>query len=109
MDLRVPCHDCPYVNREPPRERTSLVEIAREIAQASGVLVSDIVGPARVRPYAWIRQRFFYEAILRTKASLPVIGRWCGHRDHTTVLYGARKHAARHGLPPPMRSRINAG
>ncbi|MFP4004620.1 MAG: helix-turn-helix domain-containing protein, partial [Alphaproteobacteria bacterium] len=39
---------------------------------------------------AWPRQMFFLLARELSGKSLPQIAMWCGNRDHSTVMYGAR-------------------
>lgn len=48
-----------------------------------------IVGPQRHRRYAIARQAAYWLA-QRQGYSLPHIGDYIGHRDHTTVLHGIR-------------------
>lgn len=104
MNERALCDDCPYLTKPRPRlSATALTEIAMAVAAAHYVRVSDILSHSRLRPYAEARLHFYYEAVMGTTNSLPQIGRWCGGRDHTTVLQGARRYARKHNLPIPSR------
>lgn len=76
--------------------RTMAQTIIHECAEKYGVRVEDLKGPRRQRNLIPAR----HEAMYRLKEempmlSLPQIGRMLGGRDHTTVLYGARKHQER--------------
>lgn len=86
-------------------ERTTLMSIAKEVAAFHGIGGGDLIGRDKAYHIAWARQHFYWEAMARTTASTPQIGRWCGDRHHTTILWGAKRHAARHGLPPPREGK----
>lgn len=67
-----------------------------EFAERNGVSVPVLTGASRRRPVAEVRQAAY--AYVRQRCphlSLPQIGRLFGDRDHTTILHGIRKHAAR--------------
>lgn len=67
-------------------------DIIRATAAHEQIRYDDIVGPCRQRRFAWPRHRAMYLARrLRPDASLPLIGRIMGGRDHTTVLHGVRR------------------
>jgi len=66
-------------------------DIAEQVCSKHGVTLADIRGPARPRRIARARHETFARIRRETAFSLPSIGRWF-HKDHTTVLYGARKH-----------------
>ena len=71
-------------------------EVFAEVAKRHGLTVADLVGPSRLRQFAWPRQEAFYLAKMQTGASFPEIGRFA-RRDHTTVIHGVKAHAARIG------------
>ena len=52
---------------------------------------SDILGIRRTKNISRVRQTCFYFARRYTSLSVADIGRACGGRDHTTVLYGIAK------------------
>jgi len=56
-----------------------------------GVSAKDLRSSNRKRHYARARQVAMFLARELTEASLPMIGREFGGRDHTTVLFGARR------------------
>jgi len=78
----------------------TMAGILAEVAEQYGLTVVDLKGPARYRHIAWPRQ----EAMARMARcqrsdgkrvfSLPQIGRFL-NRDHTTVLWGIRRHEER--------------
>ena len=76
-----------------PKRRRSMDDIALSLLESfPGVTLNDIKGARRKREivaarYAVIRS--IHEE--REDVSLPAIGRWCGMRDHTTILYCLKK------------------
>lgn len=76
-------------------------EILQETAQAHGLTVRDLVCDSRVRALCPARQEAMYLFARDTTLSFPAIGRRIGKRDHTTIIYGIRRHCARHNLPLP--------
>lgn len=84
-------------------QRKSLREIMIEVCAKHQVSVLDIMSGRRVKPIVLARQEYYYRARMETIYSYPTIGKFCGGKDHTTVIYGARKHAESYGLPQPPR------
>lgn len=78
-----------------------MATIAGEIAARHGYTLSDLKGRSLLQPVVLARQEamyWLYEERLsdgRRRWSYPMIGRFLGGRDHTTVWFGARAHAAR--------------
>lgn len=73
-------------------------EIIAEVARETGVRVEVLrrpVGTFEPRAIAHARQYAMWRMRQETTQSLPQIGRFLGGRDHTTVLYGVRRHAQR--------------
>ena len=67
--------------------------ILHRVAKKHGVTVADIRSPSR-RPFlVRARQEAAYEIRTQRKLSLPQIAVLLGGRDHTTVLYGIKRHA----------------
>ena len=84
--------------------RIYLAQVMKFVCERHGVTEIDICGGLRKRHVTGPRQEFMRVARLRTGRSLPEIGRFCGDKDHTTVLHGNRmykEHSERHakGLP----------
>ncbi|MBL8630171.1 MAG: hypothetical protein JNM81_11110 [Rhodospirillaceae bacterium] len=65
--------------------------IAWEEAQKAGITYAQIIGDQRHRAFVAPRHRAMWRAARETTASLKVIGRVFGHRDHSTVMYAVRK------------------
>lgn len=77
---------------------TPAERIIDEVANRNGLKAEQLMARRRLQALVRARHEAFYELYDKTKLSLPQIGRKFG-MDHTTVLHGARKHAARNGLP----------
>lgn len=75
-----------------PRPR-SMMEIAMEaLSHHPGVLLSDVRGVRRLRRIVDARQYVMYRLYAeRDDVSLPMIGRFLGGKDHTTILHAVRK------------------
>jgi chromosomal replication initiation ATPase DnaA len=85
--------------------RLSTRQILDEVSAKHGFSVDDITGPSRVHPLVVARQEAMYRLVTeRPHMSYQDVGRKIGARDHSTIVYGARKHARFHGLPLPNRS-----
>lgn len=68
---------------------------AVEVAKAHGFLFRELVLGRRYALLVRCRQHAMYEIHHRTTLSLSQIGQMLGNRDHTTVLYGIRRHQER--------------
>jgi len=75
-----------------------LRELLKSVSRTSGVKVSDIKGPSRLRKIVHARQEFCYYARALTSRSYSQIADMI-NRDHTSVIHGVEAHADRHGLP----------
>lgn len=73
----------------------ALMRIRDEICAAHGIEPGDLTGYRRAQGLMVARQECMWRMREETDASLPQIGRALGGRDHTTVLYGLKCHAAR--------------
>jgi len=69
--------------------------IAQRVADKHRLTVADLKGPSRERRIAWPRQELMAELYATGRLSYPVIGAFLGGRDHTTVMYGVRRHHER--------------
>jgi hypothetical protein len=86
-----------WIIDETPPATPTMHEILNEVAGKHRVTVVDLrsdrkggrIGPARMEAY--------FRCATETFHSYPAIGRFF-RRDHTAVLYGARRHAKRNGL-----------
>ena len=69
--------------------------ILAEVARKHGLDVAEMTGPARDWCTVHARHEASYRLRSETDLSSPAIARLLGVKDHTTVLMGARSHAAR--------------
>lgn len=83
----------------------SMHSILEEVASKHKVTLHMIRCKQRTQWIADIRQEFYYRAAAETVRSYPEIGRFCGGRDHTTILYGVSAYCYRHNLPHPRDAR----
>jgi hypothetical protein len=77
---------------------TSLViakRLVHEICAAHRVSRLDLISARRSNPLIVARQELMWRLRQETAWSLAQIGHFLGDRDHTTVLYGCRRHAQR--------------
>lgn len=81
----------PLARARPPEP---LFDICQTVGDAYGVTMEEIRGPRGPRQLHPARFAF-YHAAQRAGYSYPVIGRFCGGRDHSTVWDGVRRHAKR--------------
>ena len=73
--------------------RKSMEQIASEVLwDFPNVKLKDIRGSRRTKVFILPRQLAMYEIkTQRPDLSYPMIGKWFGGRDHTTVLHAVRK------------------
>jgi chromosomal replication initiator protein len=74
-------------------------EILSMTAKEYGLPVDELKSARRYFRVSEARQKAMYRMAVETELSLPQIGRIIGNRDHTTILHGIRRHAARNNLP----------
>lgn len=89
------------VSKRPVKNRISLFKIMEEVADKYGVSVDDIKSNRRSHVIVNPRLEFYYRARTETLCSYPEIGRFCGGRDHSTVISGAIKYAKNNGKDLP--------
>ncbi len=73
----------------------SVRQIQEAVSEEFDVTVDELLSATRVARVVWPRQIAMLLARDLTNQSLPTIGRQFGGRDHTTVLHGCRRAAAR--------------
>jgi chromosomal replication initiation ATPase DnaA len=72
--------------------------IIAEVAERHGVTMEGIMSDSHKRHLAWPRQEAFYEvAKQRRWMSYPQIAS-VFNRDHTTIIFGVRRHCKRNGI-----------
>lgn len=91
---------------EPEPRRPTIREIILAICEKHDVHIREVRSVSRTKRIAFCRMECAYEirrtVLIRGRPiSLPEIARHLGGLDHTTVLYGIRKHAQRNGLEVP--------
>lgn len=69
--------------------------IIAEVAEKHGLTLADLIGPRRHRYVAHARQEAMWALRQRTTLSTTSIGMFLGGRDHTTVMWGLRRHEER--------------
>ena len=79
-----------YPQGEPAPEVT-IPRIQETVSQRFGVTLEELVSPRRSQAVAYPRQVAMYLSRELTDASLPMIGREFGGRDHTTVIHAKDK------------------
>jgi chromosomal replication initiator protein len=82
-------------DRSPVESETMItpIEIMNAVAAYYGITVDELSGNSRVSQIAIARQVAMYICREQTNLSLPKIGQLFGNRDHTTVMYAAKKIA----------------
>jgi len=79
-----------YPQGEPAPEVT-ITRIQEAVSQRFGVTIEELVSPRRSQAVAYPRQVAMYLSRELTDASLPLIGKEFGGRDHTTVIHAKDK------------------
>ncbi len=69
----------------------TIPRIQEAVSQRFGVTLDELVSPRRSQAVAYPRQVAMYLSRELTDASLPMIGREFGGRDHTTVIHAKDK------------------
>ena len=82
-----------YPATRPPRR--SVADVRKAVAAAFDVTEEELCSPTRASRVAWPRQVGMYLAREHTEASLPLIGREFGGRNHTTVLHACKRISER--------------
>ena len=75
--------------------RAQGMKIARAVAKAHGLSWTEFTSRRRWKHLTKARQHAMWEIYRLTQLSLPEIARLLGGFDHTTILYGIRKHQKR--------------
>lgn len=90
----MPVFTAPVVNLKTPRQ-----QVLEQSCIDHGITVQDAKEQTRKRQFAHPRQGVMFDLYTKCpQLSLPEIGRMLGGRDHTTILYGIKTHAARIGV-----------
>ena len=86
-----------YDSNPPPsvKKRITIRQIISEVSEKRGVSRDAIISARRNVNLVLARWEVMWRAREETALSLPQIGRALGDRDHTTILYGVRRHQER--------------
>lgn len=95
LAFSAPVDNYPLTLSPKTRPRRLSIDVLREVSDQYGVSVETIKGPERFRRAVIARQAAMFELRRQTSLSYPQIGAVLGGRDHTTVIYGVRRHMER--------------
>jgi hypothetical protein len=84
----------PPVYVSPPLQIFTIHQIRDEVAAVFGLSIPELMSVRRFGYLVFARHTIFALAKRFTSYSYPMIGRFIGGRDHTTVLSGVHKMAA---------------
>lgn len=90
-----------FSDDDQPRQYPTVRQIIDEVAAWHGLRPVDLASHRRAKPLVYARQEAMWRAACETTRSFRAIGKMMGHRDHSTIYYGARAHATRNDLPLP--------
>jgi chromosomal replication initiator protein len=85
----------------------SIIEIQVRTAEHFGIPFREMTSARRSRHIVRPRQIAMYLAKELTGRSYPEIGRMFGHRDHTTILHGARLIAELQSTDPEIKMAVD--
>jgi hypothetical protein len=68
-------------------------ELLLQTLESHGVGLDELMSPRRLLKLVAARQELYARLKMFTRMSYPQIGRFCGDRDHTTIMHGVRKYA----------------
>jgi chromosomal replication initiation ATPase DnaA len=84
-----------YVEKPLNLAGKTIAQIIAEVAAKHDLTMIEMLSQRRPRALAHARQEAYWRCMSETLASLPMIGRCFGNRDHTTILKGGQAHVAR--------------
>jgi len=73
----------------------SIQSIIKDVAAKHKISYEEIINERREARLVRARQEAYWRCAKETTASLTLIGRVFGDRDHTTILKGMRRHERR--------------
>lgn len=73
---------------QPPATTFPLRAIILAVSAVTKVPVNDITSIRRHQPSVWARNIYYYAARKLSNKSFAYIGKYCGGKDHSTVMYG---------------------
>lgn len=92
IEVPAPHHDAILTLRNTVNtdSNISLDAIKKAVSAHYGIPVNEIISARRETRLVRCRMAYYWLARELTLASLPMIGRHCGMRDHTTVMSGLK-------------------
>ena len=100
MQLEDQCWNCPHCGRA-MKSAKKLDSILKAVAARHGLRPADITSECRSGPVVAARLDFYYIAARDSQATYMAIARFCGSRDHTTIISGVERHCKRFKLDLP--------
>lgn len=86
----------------PASPKTKGRDVLAEVAEKHGISVAALISQSTMKRFYIPRQdAYFSIKSLCPHLTWAQIGQLVGGRDHSSVMHGAAKHAARHGLQMP--------
>lgn len=90
----IPANPQPLIEAPTEPQRVDWRTIAQSIADAHGVAMKEIIGDCRAKRIQPARQELYYRMVVERGLSLNEAARLL-NRDHTSILYGLRRHMDR--------------
>ena len=85
-----PFRDILFISSD-EKYQASLLSLLQAISYCGKMPINEIISPRRHNRQVFLRQVYFYMARMHTSQSYPLIGKFCGKRDHSTVHHGVGK------------------
>lgn len=96
-----------FTPEPPPPKYPPMHKIIAVVCERYGIRPIDLRSSRRPRSIVRPRQIAYHLGRMLTPLSLPLIGKMCGGKDHTTVLYGDRKIAALRATDADLDRELN--
>lgn len=84
-----------------PPKRILMADIVKEVAAKHRITVANLIGQSRRYEFSRPRQEAYYRAFVECPHQSYLQIAAFMNRDHTTVLFGVRKHCKRVGISYP--------
>lgn len=107
LELAQECLASLFINGREMKHPATIPEIQKVVAEYYGISIDEMRGQRRTKDSVFPRQVAMYISRELTKASLPVIGREFGGRDHSTVIYAYEKIKEAMKQDPEIARTIN--
>lgn len=88
-------------------KRTILSIVTDVLKSYPGISVAQLRGPSRTKKLIKPRHQAMWTVHQELALSYPVIGRWFGGRDHTSIMHAVRKIEAERAMAPPPMERTS--